>query len=197
MPAGLDGRSLLALASGAASDAVATYFESLSASINRGWAPLYGIVRGSLKYVDLPIPELYDLAVDPGESQNVATARPADVRELQILLAALRTDDRRVAPTRESAATREQLRSLGYVAGTPVVKEHYTENDDPKKLIEIDRQIDEVVSHYQQGDLRGAIALGERIVQGRPDMPLSWCIWLFCTTRWANMVELRRRLPAR
>ncbi len=173
VPAGLDGRSLLALASGAPSDEVATYFESLSASINRGWAPLYGIVRGSLKYVDLPIPELYDLAADPGESRNVAAARPADVRELQNLLTAVRSDDRRTAPARESAGTREQLRSLGYVAGTAAAREHYTEADDPKKLIEIDRQIDEVVSRFQQGDLPGAIALGETVVQRRPDMPLS------------------------
>jgi hypothetical protein len=141
VPAGLDGRSLLALASGAASDRVATYFESLSASINRGWAPLYGIVRGSLKYVDLPIPELYDLAADPGESRNVASARPADVRELQNLLAAFRKDDRRTAPARESAATREQLRSLGYVAGTAAARQHYTEADDPKRLVEIEQML--------------------------------------------------------
>lgn len=173
VPAGLDGRSLLALASGAAGEKVATYFESLSASINRGWAPLYGIVRGSLKYVDLPIPELYDLEADPGESRNVADARPADFRELQNLLTAFRKDDRRTNAARESAATREALRSLGYVAGTAAAKEHYSEADDPKRLIEIDRQIDEVVSRYQQGDLPGAIALGEAVVKRRPDMPLS------------------------
>ena len=65
------------------------------------------------------------------------------------------------------------MRSLGYLSGTAARKDHYTEADDPKKLIDIDRQIDEVVSRFQQGDLRGAIALGERVVQLRPDMPLS------------------------
>src|SRR6185436_5805024 len=40
-------------------------------------------------------------------------------------------------------------------------------------LIAIDREIEDVVSRYQRGDLRGAIALGERVVQQRPDMPLS------------------------
>ena len=59
------------------------YFEALSASLNRGWAPLYGVARGSLKYIDLPIPELYDLAADPAEAQNLMASRPDDVRELQ------------------------------------------------------------------------------------------------------------------
>jgi arylsulfatase A-like enzyme/Tfp pilus assembly protein PilF len=173
VPPKLDGRTLVPIASGAAGQPTATYFESLSASINRGWAPLYGVSRDSLKYIDLPIPELYDLAADPAEAHDLAPSRPADVRELQRLLVALRADDRGAAPARERADTREQLRSLGYLSGTAAAKDHYTEADDPKKLIEIDRQIDEVVSRYQQGDLRGAIELGERVVQRRPDMPLS------------------------
>jgi arylsulfatase A-like enzyme/Tfp pilus assembly protein PilF len=174
-PAGasLDGRSLLPLAGGGAPEPAATYFESLSASLNRGWAPLYGVSRGSLKYIDLPIPELYDLAADPGEAYDLSTSRPGEMRELQRLLAALRADDRGATPSRERAETREQLRSLGYLSGTAPRKEHYTEADDPKRLIDIDSQIDGVVSTYQRGDLRRAIELGEQVVERRPDMPLS------------------------
>jgi arylsulfatase A-like enzyme/Tfp pilus assembly protein PilF len=172
-PSGIDGRSLLPIAARPADATPATYFESLSASINRGWAPLYGVTRGSLKYIDLPIPELYDLDADPAESHNLAASKPTEVRELQRLLAGFRADDRRAAPARESVETREQLRSLGYVTGAATTREHYTDNDDPKRLIDIDRAIDEVVSEYQSGDLRGAINRAERIVQRRPDMPLS------------------------
>src|SRR5205814_628390 len=32
-----------------------TYFESLSAQINRGWAPLTGVIHGGEKYIELPI----------------------------------------------------------------------------------------------------------------------------------------------
>src|SRR5205814_1019451 len=131
--------------------------------INRGWAPLYGLVRGSLKYVDLPIPELYDLSSDPSESHDLSASRPADLRELQRLLAQLRADDRRAGPVRESVGTREQLRSLGYVTGSAPAKERYTEADDPKRLIHIDRAIDGIVSQYQPGDLPGAIAAAARV----------------------------------
>ena len=53
---------------------------------------------------------------------------------------------------------------------TPATKTHFTDADDPKRLIAIDRAIDEVVTRYQRGDLRGAIALGRDVVRQRPDI---------------------------
>jgi arylsulfatase A-like enzyme/Tfp pilus assembly protein PilF len=173
VPAGIDGRSLLSMAVTGRAPAAPGYFESLSASLNRGWAPLYGVSRGSLKYIDLPIPELYDLAVDAGETQNLASSRPDAVRELQQLLASVRKADRGPARTPETANTREQLRSLGYVSGNATPKARFTAADDPKELIGLDRAIEEVVSRYQRGDLTGAIRSGEDIVRRRPNMPLS------------------------
>jgi len=172
-PQGVDGRSLLPSAHGEPAQPAVTYFESLSASINRGWAPLYGVATGSLKYIELPIPELYDLSADPGETRNIASSRAADVQQLQKLLAGFRSAGKAPEARRETTATREQLRSLGYVAGTAAPRERYTEDDDPKRLIALDRALEEVVSRYQQGDLAGAIAAGERVARERPDMPLS------------------------
>src|SRR3954452_1120081 len=172
-PAPIDGQSLLPVAVSGSAAPTVTYFESLSASINRGWAPLHGVARGSLKYIDLPIPELYDIVADPAEAHDLSAARPGDVSQLQILLSDLRAADKGAAPGRERADTREQLRSLGYVTAAAAPKPHYTTADDPKRLIAIDREIEEVVSRYQRGDLRGAIALGERVAHERPDMALS------------------------
>ena len=172
-PTGIDGRSLLAMTAGTAAAPAAGYFESLSASINRGWAPLYGVTRGSLKYIDLPIPELYDTAADPAERHDLTASRPAEARELERLLATIKTDQRGPSPSRENADTRERLRSLGYLTGAAPAKTHFTDADDPKRLVDVDHQIEEVVSRYQHGDLRGAIALGEQLVERRPDMPIS------------------------
>src|SRR5262249_12861360 len=66
-PANLPGRSLIRALESGDSTPAASYFESLSPFLNRGWAPLTGIIVGREKYIDLPIPELYDLASDPGE----------------------------------------------------------------------------------------------------------------------------------
>src|SRR5207237_3332863 len=116
-PRGIDGASLVPAATGGARTSMPAYFESLSASLNRGWAPLVGVTSGSLKYIDLPIPELYDVGSDPAELQNLAASRPADVRRMQALLGKLRADDRRIARAPENADTRERLRSLGYLTG--------------------------------------------------------------------------------
>jgi arylsulfatase A-like enzyme len=63
IPTDLRGQSLLPVARGEPDKIeVDSYFEALSASLNRGWAPLTGIMRGTLKYIDLPVPELYDEA---------------------------------------------------------------------------------------------------------------------------------------
>jgi len=48
------------------------YFETLAGQ-EKGWAPLTGIIDGDHKYIDVPEPELYDLAVDPGETENLLT----------------------------------------------------------------------------------------------------------------------------
>src|SRR5439155_2399345 len=115
-PGGLDGESLLPAIATGQHAAVPSYFEALSAALNRGWAPLAGVASGSLKYIDLPIPELYDVAADPAESRNLASSRPADVRQLQTLLRQLRASDRGPIRTSESAETRKRLGSLGYLS---------------------------------------------------------------------------------
>ncbi|HSG39346.1 MAG TPA: sulfatase, partial [Thermoanaerobaculia bacterium] len=78
-PAGLPGSSLL----GPADPAAPSYFESLSASLNRGWAPLRGMLRERRKLIELPVPELYDLAADAGERNNLYARERRTARALR------------------------------------------------------------------------------------------------------------------
>jgi len=172
-PHDIDGASLLPAAEGHGQVAAPSYFEALSASLNRGWAPLVGVASGPLKYVDLPIPELYDLASDPRESQNLVATRAADLQKMRTLLDQLRKADRGPVRVAESSDARERLRSLGYLSGTAAPKARYTEADDPKRLIALDRQTDELITRYQKGDLRGAIAVAESLARQRPDMAVT------------------------
>ena len=176
VPADLPGRSLLPLISRREDGDPESYFESLSTSLNRGWAPLHGAVVGGLKYIDLPLPELYDLADDPGERKNLAGSRPQDLERLRARLGRLRAGDVGVgARVEEAQATLERLRALGYVAdgGVPE-KERYSPEDDPKNLIELDERIRDVVTLYHAGDYAGAIAVCEENIRRRPDMPLAY-----------------------
>jgi arylsulfatase A-like enzyme/Tfp pilus assembly protein PilF len=173
-PARLDGRSLLPVAVGRPSPAAETYFEALSSSLDRGWAPLYGIVADSLKYVDLPIPELYDLDRDPAEQANLAARRPADLERLRTRLLRLRANDKASPREPEDAATVERLRALGYVSGGAPAKEHYGLEDDPKQLIGLVRQETEILRRFRAGDYDGARELCRQSLARRPDMSFTW-----------------------
>jgi arylsulfatase A-like enzyme/Flp pilus assembly protein TadD len=189
-PAGLPGRSLLAAAAGGNAPAASNYFEALSPSLNQGWAPLHGVLSDGLKYVDLPLPELYDLAADPGESRNLAASRPQDMDRLRGQLARLRAEDRGPQRQKEDPATLERLRALGYAAaGQTQQKDRYTADDDPKRLIDVDRRSREVIRLYRAGNLAGALALVQQNIAQRPDMPLAYL-------HMAYLERARGNLPA-
>ena len=77
IPAGLDGVDLLG--SGPSREA---YAETLYPA-SFGWSPLRSFRMGSLKLVDAPRPELYDLAADPREADDIAARRAEAVERLR------------------------------------------------------------------------------------------------------------------
>jgi tetratricopeptide (TPR) repeat protein len=141
----------------------------MTPTLTRGWAPLRGVLIGREKLIDLPIAELYDLAADPAEAQNVIAAR---TDRLAVLGNVLKTFD--VAPPgrprQESPETLERLRSLGYIGGgAAAVREKYTEADDPKRLIELEQIMTRAADAFRQGRLDEAIAMYERVIAARAD----------------------------
>ena len=167
----LPGRSLLDAAPADAEPL--SYFEALSASLNRGWAPLRGVLAGRDKYIDLPLAELYDLEADPDESDNLVGGRAARARALENLLADLPAPDalhRRIA---ETADVVERLRSLGYVGGTAPARDRYTAEDDPKRLVHLDDAIHRGVDLYQRGRSREAIEVYRSVIAERPELELA------------------------
>lgn len=190
VPDGLAGTSLLPVISGDRdSTAAPTYFEALSPSLNRGWAPLQGIVDAGTKYIDLPIPELYDLRADPREARNLAAAQPAAVERLRRLLDEVRRADPGPARAPEDSETRERLRSLGYLAsGRRSAAGRYGIDDDPKRLIAHDATLHEVTARYLEGDVAGALALCRELVRRRPDTPL-WLMHLALLERETGNVQ--------
>ena len=112
------------------------------------------MIRDGKKYIDLPIPELYDLRRDSAEASNLAAAPPQPLDAGAGRSAAFRAPDRGPRRAAESAETREKLASLGYVgAGAGAVSAHATEDDDPKRLIALDAMVQDVGALYAAGDL--------------------------------------------
>ena len=139
------------------------YFEAMTFSLVRGWAPLRGVLVGREKYIDLPIAELYDLAADPAEAKNLATvARPSGGR-CSSTPCGPTTSRRRNGPGRNRPRSRRRLRSLGYVSGSAPAKKVYTEDDDPKRLVAVDRDLHAATELYQNGKVAG----GDRALHAR------------------------------
>jgi len=179
-PAGVPGRSLLQ-ASDTEGDASSTsYFEAMSASLNRGWAPLQGILAGREKLISLPLTELYRLSNDPHETTNLSGREP-DRRRVR---EARRTDwhaSTAGARGAEDPETVARLRSLGYAAGGNAKKHSYTEDDDPKRLIDVDAAIHRGIDLYERdGRSRPSRPTG-RFSRAGPIWRSPSAIWRFST----------------
>ena len=70
---------------------------------------------GGFKFIDLPIPELYDLAADPGEQTNLFGARKDAAARWRAIVGDARRRPAGRARRRWIRDTEQRLRSLGYV----------------------------------------------------------------------------------
>jgi len=188
LPEGLPGRSLLEAPTEGDS-----YFEALSTNLNRGWAPLRGVIRGGSKWIELPVPELYDLPKDPGEQKNLSGEERRTVAALRSAL-----PEEAVWPPRKGIVSPEEerrLRSLGYSVGGGPAKAVYTADDDPKNLIGVDRRLHQVVDLYSRGSYEEAARLAREVIAERPELAEAYehaALSLRQLERHAEAVEVLR-----
>ncbi|HEX7138193.1 MAG TPA: sulfatase, partial [Vicinamibacterales bacterium] len=175
-PNGMDGRSLRSSIEGQAdADRRSSYFEALNANLTRNWAPLKGVIVDRLKLVDLPLPELYDLDADPGETRNVYASDAARAKPLESMLDGLVRGQAPATPATLDADAQARLRSLGYVVGsTPRQARTYTAADDPKRLVHLNQALDAAADQWTQRNATGAIDTLRQVVRERPDMTLAY-----------------------
>ena len=169
-PAGLQGVSLVPAARGRKLAARAIYFESLYPYYRRGWAPLRGIIEGDEKFIDSPIPEVYDLKADFGEAKNLAGR---DLGRERATLARVMKDESGPEPAdrpRLDAAAQRMLQSLGYVGGyQPPTRRDFGPADDLKTLLPFNRKFEEAVDLNVEGQTDRSIALLRELINERPD----------------------------
>jgi len=168
----LHGESLAPFLSGKTVRARPIYYESLEANLNRGWAPIRGVVAEGKKFIDSPIPELYDLEKDFGEETNMAPG--TDLRPFRKALEDKMKRD--ASPLRDEAVrrtdreTRERLRSLGY-ASSPVaaVRNSYGPADDLKTLLPLEQKVMLAARLESDGRIAESVKLLEDVIAARKD----------------------------
>jgi arylsulfatase A-like enzyme/Flp pilus assembly protein TadD len=138
------------------------YMETVATQLDFGWSALLGVRSGRFKYIRAPRPELYDLALDPGEIRNRVGEEPALAAELDALLERHLAGPRRTAPAVElPEEDRAHLRSLGYLVpeGTEdVVTLGRVGGTDPKDAMGVLRELTLAQADLLQGRPEQAVA---------------------------------------
>jgi len=177
-PAGLQGRSLRPAVQGRNLGAETIFFESLYPYYSRGWAPIRGFIRDGLKFIDSPVPELYDLRRDFQEARNLATGErlDADRKELARLTGVPADEGNGAArANRTDREALKKLRSLGYVSsGGNLSKKDFGPADDVKTLLPFTNRAEDASELYEKGRTRDAVEALKKILEERNDIDLAY-----------------------
>jgi len=169
---GLDGRSLLPVPAGPA-DSRQSYVESFLPFFAYKWYPLRALGDDRLLYMKGPKSSLYDLAADPGESRDLASAQRGAVQAWDGRLTGFLKGmgeklDVPVKPENVlSEEQRKQLASLGYLGGSssgPV-----TANlPDPRAMVGVAQDLHHATEDVQQERCKEALPKLQAIVKKDP-----------------------------
>ena len=169
-PAHLQGESLVPIIHGQERQKKLIYFESMSPHLSLDAAPLSGFIQGNLKFIDLPLKEVYDLSADPQEEKNLAPT--ADIPQLVKSLETLKKSLKGKGTTQDlegrGSEIRPLLQSLGYISGGATKKKAYGVQDDPKSLLPLIVHLRLAVAEFQSGKTDSALKKFNNVVRIRP-----------------------------
>jgi choline-sulfatase len=147
------------------------YGETLYPRLNLGWSDLASLVDDRHQYIEAPRPELYDLAADPAERNNLAPGAPASFRAMRAALAALPRPF--VGPEASTPEELKRLASLGYIhVSSPVPAGQAL--PDPKDRVETLRDFHRLLNLFYAGKDEEVIGLARRIVAHDPRIFSAW-----------------------
>lgn len=178
IPTHVQGKSLVPLIEGKNWKKNNIYFESLSPNLNMGWAPLRGMIKGNIKFIDLPIPEIYDLGKDPEESNNLAKEYEIDKLK-STLKKIMKKKEGEFKTSRSKNIDRETIKkmeSLGYLTGSKPgqTKKQYTDKDDLKKLLPIYNKSLEAIGFFSNGDTKTGIKMLKEVIHRQPSYIMAY-----------------------
>lgn len=176
-PSFLQGISLLPALRGKKLPSRPIYFESLYPYYSLGWAPLRGFIDKGKKFIDSPIPELYDLGRDFDEHENLAPGQDLSswARKLQDLIRSQTPAGQVQAAQRPDRETRARLESLGYISSSRLPEaEHPGEEKDVKVLLPYLNRTTEAWKLYQEGNEAAAVESLKKIIDENKNIDVAY-----------------------
>jgi arylsulfatase A-like enzyme/Flp pilus assembly protein TadD len=177
-PEFLQGRSLLPAMRGRRFPKRTVYFESLSPYYSMGWAPIQGVIKDGFKFIESPIPELYDLSKDFGETENLVSDRKLENfrKELTKIIELYTSPEADESKKSLDQRSLEKLRSLGYTGGPVAVnpRKSYGLHDDVKTLLPYHNRTEDAMRLYGGGQVQSAITDLQTIISEREDLAAAY-----------------------
>ncbi len=153
------------------------YFESLYPYYSRGWAPITGFIHSGEKYIQSPIPELYDLEKDFDENDNLAEGRRLDSyrKRLNEITEQYSSPESGKARERIDQKSLARLRSLGYISSPQTSrKANFGPEDDVKTLLPFHNKSVRAWELYEEGRIEEAFDLVKQVITEREDVDIAY-----------------------
>ncbi len=176
-PSFLQGISLLPAIKGKKLSKKPIYFESMYPYYSRGWAPLKGFIYGREKFIDSPIPELYDLNKDFDELKNLAERKNLDDyrKQLEVIIKNQSSPESIQAEKRIDRESLEKLRSLGYVSSSQASKKvSFGPEDDVKVFLPYSNKAMKAIDLYKDGKVKEGFELLKEVIAERKDIDIAY-----------------------
>jgi arylsulfatase A-like enzyme/Flp pilus assembly protein TadD len=176
-PDSLQGLSLLACFNGKTLPRRTIYFESLYPYYSRGWAPIKGYIQGKEKFIESPIPELYDLGKDFDEGDNLAAEQNLGRhrKRLEEVIGELSGAESSSARRQTDRESLERLQSLGYISSPQVAhKDTFGPEDDVKSLLPYHNQSVRSWELFLEGRANEAFELVKKVITERKDVDIAY-----------------------
>jgi arylsulfatase A-like enzyme/Flp pilus assembly protein TadD len=176
-PSFLHGVSLLPVLKGKSLPDRTIYFESMYPYYSHGWAPLLGFLDRKEKFIESPIPELYDLEIDFDELNNLATQKKLDGYRAQmekIIYAQTSSNNVKSKQMLDREALKK-LKSLGYISTSrDLNKKNFGPEDDIKTLLPFHNLTHKAMIHYGGGRTQKAIEILRNVIKERKDIGIAY-----------------------
>jgi arylsulfatase A-like enzyme/Flp pilus assembly protein TadD len=166
------------------------YAETLYPRFHFGWSDLASLTDDRYQYIGAPKPELYDLASDPSEKNNLAAQMPAPFRSMRTELEGLVRPLQAPAPTSSEEAAR--LASLGYISARSSTAPEVL--PDPKDRVETLRKFKRMFALFHAGKDAEAAAQAREIVAEDPENLSAWRTMSESLARMGRVPEAAQEL---
>src|SRR5712691_834859 len=186
VPSQVQGRNLLPVMTEKNEDqSQVLYAETFLPRLHFNWSELRGLETKNYHFIDAPKPELYDLAKDPGETQNLYPTKKAVAEEMRARLAAMirqySAGQELAEKTGLDPALMERLKSLGYAGfsggGSPTITDRVL--PDPKDRIQVYELISDGIAESQHGDYPDSTVKLNLALKTEPDsVPVRYLLGL-------------------